>query len=150
MEFLIILTQPKKQKKTLEDEMNAYVENPMLTSDVYFRAMFDAKRNDFMILSTSTEEMYNITVWGHSLDRSDASYIREIFSFNGVLIEHRCNVIIYYFNEQVKFDLLNNLLDIIGKIILEKWMKKGWLKFEKNPDIAKLNNIEPVSLPKLE
>lgn len=28
-------------------------------------------------------------------------------------------------------------------------MKKGWLKFEQNPDIAKLNNIEPVELSKL-
>jgi len=138
----------ERTKKTLEDEINTYLDNPMLTSDVYFRAMFDAKRNDFMLLSMSTEETYNITVWGHSLDRSDANYIREIFSFNGVLIEHRCNVVIYYFNEQAKFDLLNNLLDIIGKIIIEKWMKKGWLKFEKNPDIAKLNGIEPVELPK--
>src|SRR5690606_4193647 len=90
----------------------------------------------------------NIKVWGHSLDRSDSNYIKEIFSFNGELIEHRCNVVIYYFHEQAKFDLLNNLLDIIGKIIVEKWMKKGWLKFEKNPDIAKLNGIKPVELPK--
>ncbi|UIJ76070.1 MULTISPECIES: AbiH family protein [unclassified Acinetobacter] len=138
----------EKAKKTLEDEINTYLDNPMLTSDVYFRAMFDAKRNDFIHLSTSTEETYNIKVWGHSLDRSDSNYIKEIFSFNGELIEHRCNVVIYYFHEQAKFDLLNNLLDIIGKIIVEKWMKKGWLKFEKNPDIAKLNGIKPVELPK--
>ena len=28
-------------------------------------------------------------------------------------------------------------------------MKKGWLKFEKNPDMAKINGIEPVELPKM-
>lgn len=39
---------------------------------------------------------------------------------------------------------------MLGKEKVEKWMKKGWLKFEKNPDIAKLNNIQPVELLKLE
>lgn len=28
-------------------------------------------------------------------------------------------------------------------------MKKGWLKFEKNPDIAKINDIEPIELSKM-
>lgn len=33
----------------------------------------------------------------------------------------------------------------------ENWAmdEKGWLKFEKNPDIAKINGIEPVELPKM-
>lgn len=138
----------EKTKKTLEDEINSYLENPMLTTDLYFRAVFDAKRNDFMILSTSMEEKYNIIIWGHSLDRSDENYIKEIFSFNGELIEHHCDVIIFYFNEQAKFDLLNNLLDILGNKVVEKWMKKGWLQFKENPKIVAENPITLENLPK--
>lgn len=90
----------------------------------------------------------NFYIWGHSLDISDEIYIKEVFSFNE---PYDClvRVIIYFFNEQAKFDLLANLIHILGKEKVEKWMKKSWLKFEPNPDIAKLNNIEPVELPKL-
>jgi hypothetical protein len=28
-------------------------------------------------------------------------------------------------------------------------MKKGWLKFQENPNIAEINGIEPVELPKI-
>lgn len=90
----------------------------------------------------------NIYIWGHSLGISDENYINEIFSFNTEFDEH-VKVIIYYFNSQAKFELLANLIHILGKEKVEKWMKKGWLKFEKNPDIAALNNIEPVELPKI-
>ena len=79
----------------------------------------------------------------------DENYIKEIFSFNFEKVAHSIEVIIFYYDEWAKFELLNNLLDILGKDIVEKWMKKGWLKFEQNPDIAKLNNIEPVELSKL-
>ena len=57
---------------------------------------------------------------------------------------------IFYFDSEAKFDLLANLLHILEKEKVEKWMKKGWLKFQENPDIAKLNNIQPVELPKFE
>lgn len=90
---------------------------------------------------------FNVIIWGHSLDRSDENYIKEIFSFNGKK-EEQVKVIIYYFNKNAYFDLLSNLFLILGVKQVEKWMKKGWLKFEENPDIAKLNGIEPVELPK--
>lgn len=57
-------------------------------------------------------------------------------------------MIVFYFNETAKFDLLANLLHILGKEKVELWMKKGWLKFKLNPNIVELNNIEPVDLPK--
>ncbi|QIO07000.1 AbiH family protein [Acinetobacter shaoyimingii] len=75
----------------------------------------------------------NIFIWGHSLAESDESYIREIFSLNRkerVL----CTVIVYYYENDAP-RLLNNLLDILGNEIIEKWMKKGWLKFLPNPKI---------------
>ena len=34
-----------------------------------------------------------------------------------------------------KFDLLNNLLAILGKDKVEHWMKKKWLVFKLNPEI---------------
>ena len=89
----------------------------------------------------------NIYVWGHSLAESDEDYIREIFSLNRKK-DVECNVCVYFYDNDAP-QLLNNLLDILGKAIVEEWMKKGWLKFEENPDIAKLNGIEPVDLPKI-
>ncbi len=45
--------------------------------------------------------------------------------------------------------LLNNLITILEKDKVEQWMKNKWLKFEPNPNIVELNNIEPVELPKI-
>lgn len=89
----------------------------------------------------------NFYIWGHSLDESDSSYIKELFSFNEPY-DQQIRIAVYYFNHEAKYDLLANLINILTKEKVEKWMKKGWLKFEVNPDIAKLNDIEPVTLPK--
>jgi len=91
---------------------------------------------------------FDFYIWGHSLDISDEQYIKELFSFNEEK-DQKVRVIVFYFNQQAKFDLLANLLEILDKDLVEKWMKKGWLKFEPNPDIVELNNIEPVELPKI-
>lgn len=82
---------------------------------------------------------YEIYIWGHSLDSSDSDYIKEIFSFNkgGKASIH---LIIYYFPSQ--HAQLANLIYIMGKGVIEMWMKKGWLKFVKAPDIYGLNNIK--------
>ncbi|AYA02979.1 hypothetical protein BEN74_09060 [Acinetobacter sp. WCHAc010034] len=89
-----------------------------------------------------------IYIWGHSLDISDENYIKEIFSVN--FEKHKnFEIVIYSFSQQAYFDHLCNLLHILGKEKVELWMKKGWLKFEKNPDIAEINGIKPVDLPKI-
>lgn len=88
-------------------------------------------------------------VWGHSLDYSDNIYIKELFSFNEPY-DQNVRIVIYYFNKQANFDLLANLIHILGKEKVEKWMKKEWLKFEENPNIADINGIEPIELSKLE
>jgi len=75
----------------------------------------------------------NIYIWGHSLADSDESYIHEIFSLN-----RQSNIECYvtvYFHKNDAPKLLNNLLDILGKDIVEKWMKNGWLWFKPNPEI---------------
>ncbi|MGL4585996.1 MAG: AbiH family protein [Acinetobacter ursingii] len=138
----------ERQVKILGDEINSYLDNPSLSVDVYFRSMYDAKIRDYGLLKRSFEGVYNIKIWGHSLDQSDENYIKEIFSFNGEFIEQRCDVTIFYFNENAKFDLLSNLLAILGNKLIEKWMKKSWLKFKPNPNIVEINNIQPVDLIK--
>ncbi|MCG2573919.1 bacteriophage abortive infection AbiH family protein [Acinetobacter sp. ME22] len=89
----------------------------------------------------------NINILGHSLDISDQEYIIELFSLNDD-IDRNVRVIVYYFNDNAKFSLLANLLHILKKEKVEHWMKQGWLKFEKNPNVAQLNQIQPVELAK--
>lgn len=54
----------------------------------------------------------------------------------------------FYYDKNTHADLLSNLFRILGKDKIENWIKKGWLKFEKNPNIAEINGITPVNLPK--
>ena len=85
---------------------------------------------------------------GHSLDVSDRDYIVDLFSLNDGM-DRNVRVTIYYFDKNAKFMLLNNLLAILEKDKVEQWMKNKWLKFEPNPNIVELNNIDPVELPKI-
>ena len=87
-------------------------------------------------------------IWGHSLDVSDRDYIVDLFSLNDGM-DRNVRVTIYYFDKNAKFMLLNNLMAILEKDKVEQWMKNKWLKFESNPNIVELNNIEPVELPKI-
>jgi hypothetical protein len=75
-----------------------------------------------------------IYVWGHSMDSSDGDYIRELFSFT----DGKVMLVVFYFGS-AKFELLAKLLKIVGREKIEKWMKKGWLKFEQAPDLYELN-----------
>ncbi len=116
----------------------------------YHQKLFkDTDYRFLTILNNNFRRDATIYIWGHSLDSSDENYINEIFSSDGVTY-HGVTVVVYYFNEQAKFDLLANLLHILGKVKVESLMKNGWLKFEPNPDVVELNNIEPVDLPKFE
>lgn len=82
---------------------------------------------------------YEIYIWGHSLDSSDSDYIKEIFSFNK---GNRASVylVVYYFPSP--HAQLANLISIMGKDVIENWMKEGWLEFVESPDIYALNNTE--------
>lgn len=89
----------------------------------------------------------SLYIWGHSLDISDKDYIFDLFSLNDG-VDRNVRVTVYYFDRSAKFSLLNNLLAILGKDKVEFWMKRRWLKFEPNPNVVEINNIEPVDLPK--
>lgn len=80
---------------------------------------------------------YEIYIWGHSLDSSDSDYIKEIFSFNKG-VNPSVYLIVYYFPSP--HAQLANLISIMGKEVIENWMKKGWLEFVEAPDIYALND----------
>ena len=82
---------------------------------------------------------YEVYIWGHSLDSSDSDYIKEIFSFNKGY-KASIYLIVYYFPSP--HAQLANLISIMGKDIIEMWMKKGWLEFVEAPDIYALNSTE--------
>ena len=50
-------------------------------------------------------------------------------------MDRNVRVIIYYFDKNAKFTLLNNLLAILEKDKVEEWMKNKWLQFKPNPEI---------------
>lgn len=80
----------------------------------------------------------DILIWGHSLDISDSDYIQEIFSIQDK-DSGATNVVIYFHNNLSKSTMLSNLLHIVGREKIERWMKTGWLKFEQAPDLYNLN-----------
>ncbi|NLP55346.1 AbiH family protein [Acinetobacter baumannii] len=108
-------------------------------SDLNLRYMV-AKDRTFLVKKIAEIEdkikkfTLNIHIWGHSLDVSDADYINEIFDFNNNR-DDNVRVTVYYFNEAAKFDLLANLIHILKKDKVERWMKNGWLEFYKNPTL---------------
>ena len=112
----------------------------------YFEKDFgyiDAKERKFErqnLMENESKLDLNIYIWGHSLDVSDKDYIIDIFSLNDE-IDRNVKVIVYYFDKNAKFSLLNNLLAILGKDKVEVWMKKRWLKFEPNPNIVEIDAI---------
>lgn len=80
-------------------------------------------------------ETVEIYIWGHSLDVSDREYIEEIFSSEFEGYRGKIRVIILYHNDSSRFSMLANLLHILGKELVERWMKKDWLIFQQAPDI---------------
>ena len=83
--------------------------------------------------SYSSAKYYEIIVWGHSLDASDAEYIKEMFSLNDEALLNRVTIKILYHSSQHM--QLANLMHVMGKDVIQEWMKKGWLVFEAAPDI---------------
>lgn len=81
----------------------------------------------------SSAKHYEIIVWGHSLDASDAEYIKEMFGLNDEALLNRVTIKSWYHGSQHM--QLANLMHIIGKDVIQEWMKKGWLVFEAAPDI---------------
>lgn len=133
----------KYAQKILKETDYKFLEESKLIQEIYDEAKYSSGYEEYYV----DPQDVKIAIWGHSLDQSDSNYIKELFSLNNEKIN--AFITIYVHNKNAKKDMLYNLFNILGQSEVEKWMKKGWLKFEPNPDIAKLNNIEPVELPKL-
>ena len=107
----------------------------------YSYADIPSEQNRMKQITESGQLDLNFHIWGHSLDVSDRDYIFDLFSLNDEM-DRNVKITVYYFDKNAKFSLLNNLLAILGKDKVELWMKKGWLKFEPNPNIVEINNIQ--------
>lgn len=159
----------KTLKKIKAYGFTKYHQKLMKSTDYLFLNEFKSKVKSFQsdlirfekIYGHNSEQIYqrelmqrfelnlNFYIWGHSLDVSDQEYIIDLFSLNDD-IDRNVRVTVFYFDNNAKFSLLANLLHILKKEKVEHWMKQGWLKFEPNPDIAQLNQIQPVELAKNE
>lgn len=95
------------------------------------------KVDDFKARIVPSYKPYDIIMWGHSLDISDKEYIKDIFRINESLDSPKIYLIIWHYG--TPHNSLANLIHIMGKDIIQNWVKKGWLKFEKMPDIYKEN-----------
>lgn len=95
------------------------------------------KVDAFKAIITPSYKPYDIIMWGHSLDISDKEYIKGIFNINANLNSPKVYLIIWYYG--TPHTSLANLIHIMGKDIVQNWVKKGWLRFEPTPDIYALN-----------
>lgn len=84
----------------------------------------------------------NIFIWGHSLGKSDKSYIQKIFEYNKIA-DNLVRLTIYVHIDHV--DVLEKLCLIIDSQVVMNWKKNGWLRFEKNPHINFHINEESVT-----
>lgn len=104
----------------------------------YFQKLH--KQTDYLFLKDyevntkhKSQTKYTFYFWGHSLDYSDRQYIREIFD----LVEkiEGSKIKIFYHSISAKGDQLKNLLGIIEKEKIEKFMKFNILEFiESTPE----------------
>ena len=61
-----------------------------------------------------------------------------MFSLNSENLLNRVVIKVWY--HQSQHMSLANLMHIMGKDIIQEWIKKGWLVFEPAPDIYKENH----------
>lgn len=131
----------KFAQKILKETDYKFLEESKIIQEIYEEAKYTSGYEKYYIDPQEVE----IVIWGHSLDQSDSNYIKELFSLN----DDRINafITVYVYSEGAKKEILYNLFNILGQSKVDKWVKKGWLKFEKNPNIAEINNIKPDKLP---
>lgn len=95
-----------------------YFQKLYYNTDYAFLKEFEGKSPDFMFF-----------IYGHSLDRSDSDYVNEIFEFIKNSKSKIKKIIVIYHNEESRFQLLHNILDIRGKNEITELMKTKVLVF---------------------
>lgn len=104
----------------------------------YFQKLH--KQTDYLFLNKFSKNIrrndnrvITFYFWGHSLDRSDRQYIIEIFNVVGN--NYGCKIKIFYHSISAKGDQLKNLLGIVEKEKIERFMKNNILEFiESTPE----------------
>lgn len=122
----------------VDDIHNSLKKNKLFQFTKYFQKLH--KQTDYLFLKdfqktnkTKSQVKYTFYFWGHSLDYSDRQYIREVFD----LVENSegSKIKIFYHSISAKGDQLKNLLGIIEKEIIEKFMKDKIIEFiESTPE----------------
>lgn len=102
-------------------------------TDYMFLDNSDVKLTSKPPINYLLQNDYEIIIWGHSLDSSDGEYIREMFNLNSDNLLNRVTIKIWYHGSP--HTQLANLMHIMGKDVIQEWMKKGWLLFQAAPDI---------------
>ena len=116
----------------VDDIHSSLKKNKLFQFTKYFQKLH--KQTDYLFLkdfqktnSFKTRVRYIFYFWGHSLDYSDRQYIWEVFD----LVENSegSKIKIFYHSIAAKGDQLKNLLGIIDKEKIEKFMKDKTLEF---------------------
>lgn len=106
-----------------------------LINDTDYQFLDHEDLNVKRVLGQSLSDVpYEVIFWGHSLADSDAEYIKAVFEMNADENLPNVKLRVWCFQND-PHEPLANLIHIISKEVVERWMKKGWLVFEEAPDI---------------
>lgn len=117
---------------------NSLKENKLYQFTKYFQKLH--KKTDFLFIDDYfnvpaqkyLQELY-FYFWGHSLDISDKNYIKDVFEY--LNDSNTSKIFIFYHTISSKAELLKNLLNIIDKLTIEKFIKYNRLVFlESKPE----------------
>ncbi|AYN01644.1 AbiH family protein [Chryseobacterium sp. 3008163] len=116
----------------VDDINNSLKKHKLFQFTKYFQKLH--KRTDYLFLDSYKEKIrkydgrrITFYFWGHSLDYSDRQYIKEIFDLVSTI--NGCKIKIFYHSISAKGDQLKNLLGIIEKEKIEKFMKDKTIEF---------------------
>ncbi|MCJ7933323.1 MAG: bacteriophage abortive infection AbiH family protein [Chryseobacterium sp.] len=101
-------------------------------------------RTDFYFLNQlkkSDSENYIFYFWGHSLDKSDSSYINEVFDFIDNVDSKIKRIVIIYHNESSRTKSLLNLFNIRSKKDMEMKIRNKILVFLQNNSNELANDL---------
>lgn len=106
-----------------------------LINDTDYQFLDHEDLNIKRVLGQSLSDVpYEVIFWGHSLADSDAEYIKAVFEMNADEKLPNVKLRVWCFQND-PHEPLANLIHIVSKEVVERWMKKGWLVFEAAPDI---------------
>lgn len=112
-------------------DLNIVREPAFLNFTKYYQKY--SKRTDYYFLNElgkdDLNENFEFYFWGHSLNRSDADYINEVFDFVTKLKQTIKRIIVVYHSDDSYKSLLLNLFSVRGKVDIENKIKNNVLVF---------------------